>query len=52
MKNENLPEDTIIDLSRPGVVHYIYPTGRKVSERMMYPERFQHENQDPNRSGQ
>lgn len=26
---EDLPEDTIIDLSQPGVVHYIYPTGRK-----------------------
>lgn len=24
----NLPEDTIIDLSQPGIIHYIYPTGR------------------------
>ena len=24
----DLPEDTIIDLSQPGIIHYIYPTGR------------------------
>lgn len=27
--NENLPEDTIIDLSQPGVIHRIYPSGRE-----------------------
>lgn len=32
---EDFPEDTIIDLSQPGVIHYIYPTGRKVPEHMM-----------------
>lgn len=26
---EDLPEDTIIDLSQPGVVHRIYPSGRR-----------------------
>ena len=26
---EDLPADTIIDLSQPGVIHYIYPNGRK-----------------------
>jgi hypothetical protein len=26
---EDLPEDTIIDLSQPGVVHRIYPSGRE-----------------------
>ena len=25
----NIPEDAIIDLSQPGVIHYVYPTGRK-----------------------
>ncbi len=34
---EGLPEDTIIDLSQPGVIHYMYPTGRKVPEHMMNP---------------
>lgn len=34
---EDLPEDTIIDLSQPGVIHYIYPTGKSVSESMMNP---------------
>ena len=29
MSNEDLPEDTIIDLSQPGVIHYIYPNGKE-----------------------
>lgn len=33
----DLPEDTIIDLSQPGVIHYIYPTGRPVPKSMMNP---------------
>ena len=35
--DEDLPEDTIIDLSQPGIVHRIYPTGRPVPESMMDP---------------
>ena len=34
---EDLPEDTIIDLSQPGVIHRIYPTGREVPMNMMDP---------------
>lgn len=34
---EELPEDTIVDLSQPGVIHYIYPTGRKIPKHMMNP---------------
>lgn len=34
---ESLPEDAIIDLSQPGVIHYIYPTGREVPKSMMNP---------------
>jgi hypothetical protein len=28
-ESEDLPKDTIIDLSQPGIIHYIYPTGRE-----------------------
>lgn len=31
------PLDAIIDLSQPGVVHYVYPTGKKVPDHMMDP---------------
>jgi len=37
MQSSDLPEDTIIDLSQPGIIHYIYPTGRKVPDHMMDP---------------
>jgi len=37
MQSSDLPEDTIIDLSQPGIIHYIYPTGRKVPDNMMNP---------------
>lgn len=33
----DLPEDTIIDLSQPGIIHRIYPTGRPVPDSMMDP---------------
>jgi len=29
--------DVILDTTIPGVIHYIYPTGRKVPENMMNP---------------
>ena len=33
----DLPKDTIIDLSQPGIIHYVYPTGREVPKEMMDP---------------
>lgn len=33
----DLPEDTIIDVSQPGIIHYVYPTGREVPKNMMDP---------------
>ena len=33
----DLPEDTIIDLSQPGIIHYIYPSGREVPKDMLNP---------------
>ena len=35
--DEDLPEDTIIDLSQPGIIHRIYPSGREVPKSMMNP---------------
>ena len=35
--NEDLPKDTIIDLSQPGVIHIVYPDGLKIPEHMMDP---------------
>ena len=35
--DKDLPEDTIIDLSIPGIVHYIHPNGRPVNPKMMDP---------------
>ena len=34
---EDLPKDTIIDLSQPGIIHYIHPSGRSVPINMMDP---------------
>ena len=34
---EDLPKDTIIDLSQPGIIHRIYPSGREVPMEMMDP---------------
>lgn len=45
----DLPKDTIIDLSQPGIIHYIYPTGRKPG--LMNPEiggYFGREQDEPN----
>lgn len=30
-------DDVILDTSQPGILHYIYPNGKKVSEYMMNP---------------
>jgi hypothetical protein len=30
-------DDVILDTSQPGILHYIYPNGKKVSEDMMNP---------------
>jgi len=35
---EDLPKDTIIDLSQPGIIHRIYPSGREVPMEMMNPD--------------